>query len=124
MYVSLALALLLLVVMAWLILRPFLSVAPATAAAPPVVVPPKDLRRTPAAATAVAAAVASPTADAPAAPVPATQTASVDELRASVEAAVAARKAAMMRHSCRGCEAPVDPGDAFCRVCGTRVEEG
>ena len=47
-----------------------------------------------------------------------------DDVRASVEAAIAARKAAMVRHSCGGCGAPVDAGDAFCRACGTRVEEG
>ncbi len=120
MYGYLALSLLLLVVMAWFIFQPFLVPSTVTAnraaARPPIVLPPKD-----ATAKAVAAPAARPAA-------PASQAAaaprSTEDIRASVEAAIAARKAAMVRHSCGGCGAPVDPGDAFCRACGTRVEEG
>ena len=121
MFGYLALSLLLLVVMAWFILQPFLAPATGPTAAratsrPPVVVPPKDLG---APSTVAPAAPASRTAAQPAA-----AARSTDDVCASVEAAIAARKAAMMRHSCSGCSAPVDPGDAFCRACGTRVEEG
>lgn len=117
MFGYLALSLLLLVVMAWFILQPFLAPATVSTAArttsrPPVVTPPKNL------AAPVAAATAAPTA------APAATTRSTDDVRASVEAAIAARKAAMVRHSCGGCDAPVERGDAFCRACGTRVEEG
>ncbi len=118
----LILALVLLVVMAWLILRPFLEGTPvavpadgtaARSATPPVVLPPKDLAaRTAAKAVPVGAAT-----------VEATTPASSDDLRATVEAAIAARKAAMLRHSCDGCGASVDAGDTFCRACGTRVKE-
>jgi hypothetical protein len=126
MYVYLALALLLLVVMAWFILQPFLAPSGAPAAAaparatsrPPVVTPPKTVAR--AATVATAATVAS----APQAPAATAPSRSAEDVRASVEAAIAARKAAMVRHSCDGCGAPVDAGDAFCRACGTRVEEG
>jgi hypothetical protein len=118
MYAYLAIALLLLVVMAWFVLQPFLapagaSSAPRTANRPPVVTPPRNLS---AGATASVAAVSAAAATGPCR--------STEDVRASVEAAIAARKAAMVRHSCGGCSAPVDAGDAFCRACGTRVEEG
>ena len=125
MFGYLVMSLLLLVVMAWFVLSPFLVPAGATrtSSRPPVVTPPST----------VAARTA--TASEPAAPKPAAaattatsksaaQMRTEEELRASVEAAIAARKAAMVRHSCGGCGAPVDAGDAFCRACGTRVEEG
>ena len=44
-----------------------------------------------------------------------------DEVRASVEAAIAARKAALRAQHCTSCEAVVEDGDAFCRSCGTKV---
>lgn len=123
MFAYLAMSLLLLVVMAWFILQPFLLPAGATArtsARPPVVTPPRTV-------TARTTTAPTPTAAAPAAEVSAEKAAAAartqDEIRASVEAAIAARKAAMVRHSCGGCGAPVDPGDSFCRACGTRVEE-
>jgi len=122
MFVYLALSLLLLVVMAWFILAPFLVPATSSAAArtsskAPVVLPPKDLAAT-------ATPTAKPAAATRTATEPATPARSTEDVRASVEAAIAARKAAMVRHSCDGCGAPVDRGDAFCRACGTRVEEG
>ena len=120
MFAYLVIALLLLVVMAWFVLQPFLAPSGAVATAarrPPVVTPP----RAPKAAVPVASAVAVPAAPTTARSAPARSEA---EIRADVEAAIAARKAAMVRHSCGGCAAPVDPGDAFCRACGARVEEG
>jgi RNA polymerase subunit RPABC4/transcription elongation factor Spt4 len=42
-------------------------------------------------------------------------------VRASVEAAIAARKAALRARHCTTCEAVVEDGDAFCRSCGTKV---
>ena len=121
MFGYLALSLLLLVVMAWFILQPFLVPATASTSArttsrPPVVTPPKNLAAPVAAATATAAAA--PTA------APAATTRSTDDVRASVEAAIAARNAAMVRHACVGCCAPVELGDWFCRACGTRGGEG
>lgn len=121
MFVYLALSLLLLVVMAWFILAPFLvpatsSTAARTSSKAPVVLPPKDLAATTTPTAKPAAATRTAT--------PATPARSTEDVRASVEAAIAARKAAMVRHSCDGCGAPVDRGDAFCRACGTRVEEG
>jgi hypothetical protein len=139
MSIYLVLALVLLVVMAWLILRPFLDPAAATAVsasavaygtsaggAPPIVLPPKDLgsASTATAAPAAVAATAPGVAATTGTTARSTATpASTDELRASVEAAIAARKAAMVRHSCDGCSAPVDAGDSFCRACGTPVKE-
>jgi len=52
-----------------------------------------------------------------ASPVPA----SSDAVRAQVEAAIAARKAALQAKPCTACEATIEPGDAFCRSCGTKV---
>jgi len=52
-----------------------------------------------------------------AAPAPA----SSDDVRAQVEAAIAARKAVLQAKPCSGCDATVQPGDAFCRSCGTKV---
>ena len=128
MFGYLVMSLLLLVVMAWFVLSPFLVPAGAvrTSSRPPVVTPPSSVAARaattaqPAAAKPAAAATTAATATSKSA----AQTRTEEELRASVEAAIAARKAAMVRHSCGGCGAPVDAGDAFCRACGTRVEEG
>ena len=46
---------------------------------------------------------------------------SSDDVRASVEAAIAARKAALKAKHCTACEAVLEDGDAFCRSCGTKV---
>jgi hypothetical protein len=132
-------AFLLLVVMLFLILRPFLL-----GTAEPVTGLPVDLNdpgakarsmakvarvgRAPEAAAAVATAeVVEDASDAAseeqvavvgdAAPAPA----SGDDIRAQVEAAIAARKAALQARPCTACEAKVEPGDAFCRACGTKV---
>ena len=129
MYAYLILGLLLLVTMAWFVLHPFLE--PATAGKPPVVLPPAAaFTATPPAtplATAVPAATvvdaSAVTADAATEPPVAAHSQTPDQLRAEIEAAIAARKAAMMRHSCAGCGATTDVGDAFCRSCGTRVKE-
>ena len=102
----LVLGLLLLVSMAWMVLHPFL--VPATAGRPPIVLPP---------------ATASATTEVPSSPPVMTHAKSPEELRADIEAAINARKAAMMRHSCAGCGTTVDAADAFCRSCGTRVKE-
>jgi len=129
----LILGLLLLVSMAWLVLHPFLE--PAASGQPPIVLPPtaafsaSSVATPPVAASPVAASAAvtateaeTPT-EAPTEPPVAPHAKTPDELRAEIEAAIAARKAAMMRHSCSGCGATVDAGDAFCRSCGTRVKE-
>ena len=125
MYAYLILGLLLLVTMAWFVLHPFLE--PATAGKPPVVLPPAAaFTATPLASAATAATVvdaSAVTADAPTDPPVAPHLRTPDELRAEIEAAIAARNAAMMRHSCAGCGATTDVGDAFCRSCGTRVKE-
>ena len=44
-----------------------------------------------------------------------------DDVRASVEAAIAARKAALKAKHCSSCEAVLEDGDAFCRSCGTKA---
>ncbi len=126
----LVLGLLLLVSMAWMVLHPFLE--PAVSGQPPIVLPPvtasavarEDVAGTVATATADAATL-SPAAglEQPSSPPVMSHAKSPDELRADIEAAIAARKAAMMRHSCAGCGATVDAADAFCRSCGTRVKE-
>jgi len=96
----LVLSLLLLAGCAWLVVQPFLATR------------------------AVAVVVPAAAAPAAAAPVRATAPAqSSEELRASIEAAVAARKAAMLRKPCPSCGTTPDTGDAFCRSCGTRIEE-
>ncbi len=46
---------------------------------------------------------------------------SSDDVRASVEAAIAARKAALKAKHCTACEAVLEDGDAFCRSCGTKA---
>jgi hypothetical protein len=46
---------------------------------------------------------------------------STADVRASVEAAIAARKAALKARHCSSCEAVLEDGDAFCRACGTKV---
>ena len=51
----------------------------------------------------------------------ASASASSDDVRAQVEAAIAARKAALQAKPCTACEARIEPGDAFCRSCGTKV---
>jgi hypothetical protein len=116
--------------MAWMVLHPFLE--PAASGQPPIVLPPATpfaaapdgVASTVATVTAGAAALA-PAAglEQPSSPPVMAHAKSPEELRADIEAAIAARKAAMMRHSCAGCGATVDAGDAFCRSCGTRVKE-
>jgi len=117
----LVLGLLLLVSMAWMVLHPFLE--PAASGQPPIVLPPVT-------ASAVAredvdAATLAPAAglEQPSSPPVMAHAKSPEELRADIEAAISARKVAMMRHSCAGCGATVDAADAFCRSCGTRVKE-
>ena len=121
----LILGLLLLVSMAWLVLHPFLE--PAASGRPPLVLPPTAALA--ATSTSSARDVAADVAAAPvtsvgptAAPV-AMHATSPEQLRAEIEAAIAARKAAMVRHSCAGCGTTLDAGDAFCRSCGERVKE-
>ena len=65
---------------------------------------------------------AAPVAEKPAAPTtPPVLGSSSDDVRASVEAAIAARKAALKAKHCTACEAVLETGDAFCRSCGTNV---
>jgi hypothetical protein len=85
------------------------AAAPAAAAAPTTT----DLDE-----EAVPATVAEKVAAATAPPVMGT---SSDDVRASVEAAIAARKAALKAKHCTACEAVLQDGDAFCRSCGTKV---
>ena len=138
MNVYLIAAIVLLVAMLFLVLRPWLL------ATEPVGDGPVDLsdpaakarsvarvervsRPTGAAATATTAVAldeaseAAPTAivDAPVAPP--VMGSSSDDVRASVEAAIAARKAALKAKHCTACEAVLEDGDAFCRSCGTKV---
>jgi cytoskeletal protein RodZ len=60
-------------------------------------------------------------ADAAPAAAPEAASAPTGDVRASVEAAIAARKAALRARHCTTCEAVVEDGDAFCRSCGTKV---
>ena len=137
----LLIAFLLLVVMLFLILRPVLlgTAEPATGMPVDLSDPVAKARsmakvervgRAPEAAAAVATVDVDNRDDAPeaaseaqvtvvedAAPVPA----SSDDIRAQVEAAIAARKAVLQAKPCSGCDATVQPGDAFCRSCGTKV---
>jgi len=112
MFAYLVLGLLLLVSMAWMVLHPFLE--PSASGQPPIVLPPV---------TASAAQSRGVGVEEPSSPPAMSHAKSPDELRADIEAAIAVRKAAMMRHSCAGCGATVDAADAFCRSCGTRVKE-
>ena len=134
-------AFLLLVVMLFLILRPFLLGTTEAVSGVPVglsdpgakarsMAKVERVGRAPEAAAEVAIvdlAVSDDTSDAvpeeqvavveDAAPAPA----SSDDVRAQVEAAIAARKAVLQAKPCSGCDATVQPGDAFCRSCGTKV---
>jgi hypothetical protein len=78
-----------------------------------------------AAATATAAVTAddaeAPVADAPPVDDSSVHDVSTADVRASVEAAIAARKAALKARHCSSCEAVLEDGDAFCRACGTKV---
>ena len=115
----LVIGLLLLVTMAYLVLHPFL--VPHAVGEPPIVLPPVALTTATAAPEMETTAVVVEHPTDPPAVQPRARTA--EELRADVELAIAARKAAMLRHSCPGCGASVDNADAFCRSCGTRVKE-
>jgi len=46
---------------------------------------------------------------------------SADDVRARVEALIAARKAELSAPKCSGCNTTVSPDDAFCRSCGTKL---
>lgn len=126
-------AFVLLVVMLFLVLRPFLlaSVEPLPVSGPdgsgtargPVAT---AQRAAPAPRAAPTAAVAAPTgpatatvAESPVAtgPAPAAET----DVRTAVEAAIAARKAALRARHCTSCDATIGDGDAFCRSCGAKV---
>ena len=126
----------LLVVMVFLILRPF--VAPAIVGVPNAEGPDADLTDAAARARAAArvesvavvdaapATTAVPTAPPTAAAV-APVVASGGDVRASVEAAIAARKAALSGAApadtaghCPSCQSSVEPDDAFCRACGAK----
>ena len=110
-------AFVLLVGMLFLVLRPFLlaGVDPVAATA--------DLAARPVPAPQVAASPTTTTA-VPPAQAPGTA-ASVDtaesDVRARVEAVIAARKAALRVRHCPGCDGVVEDGDVFCRSCGTKV---
>ena len=121
-------AFVLLVVMLFLVLRPFLlaSVDPlpvsgpdGSGSAPSPTVQRVAPAPAPRATTTVAAAVAPAAMDAPAA----TDRAPIAEpdVRTAVEAAIAARKAALRARHCTACDATIGDGDAFCRSCGTKV---
>ncbi len=43
------------------------------------------------------------------------------DVRATVEAAIAARKAALRGRHCPGCDGRIEDGDVFCRSCGAKV---
>lgn len=125
----------LLVAMLVLILRPFVVAAPAAAlgdAQPPAsdaaararaVARVDTVARSAQAAAPVTTATTTATATATT-----TAPAGTDDVRASVEAAIAARKAALSGTApqgdttphCPSCQSAVDPDDAFCRSCGTQ----
>ena len=110
---TLVLAFLLLVVMAFLVLRPFLVAAPAvgTLGAPDLDMAEVETDLPPTAVPVTAGVTATQSA-APAV-----------DVRTSVEAAIAARKAATRTHACTGCGRTVEPEDHFCRSCGVAVAE-
>jgi hypothetical protein len=114
----------LLVIMLFLMVRPFLApaAAPAAVSAPdvPAPTPSPALRAAAVAAAAPAAGAVIDVSDASAtaraaadeSPAPA------DDVRSKVEAAIAARKAALRTVPCVSCGTALEPGDAFCRSCG------
>jgi len=135
MNIYLVAAFVLLLVMLWLVLRPFLFAAePALATAGATTdagatarsVAKVERVRRPARAARTATAVV--VADSPeiddsvaAETVAEPTTTATDDVRASVEAVIAARKAALRSKHCASCDAAVEIGDAFCRSCGTKV---
>ena len=112
-------AFLLLIVMLFLVLRPFLlaSVEPVVEAGPAPTLPRVESAARPVAASATAVA----TAPAVTTSVPEAAPAAQSDVRASVEAAIAARKAALKARHCPGCDGTIEDGDVFCRSCGTKV---
>jgi hypothetical protein len=112
-------AFVLLVVMLFLVLRPFLlaSVEPVAEVGPVPVAPRTERAARPAAASTATIATE------PAATTTVTDTAPAaqTDVRASVEAAIAARKAALKARRCPGCDGMIEDGDVFCRSCGTKV---
>jgi hypothetical protein len=135
MNVYLILAFVLLLAMLFLVLRPWLLATEPVADGPVDLADPAAKARSVArvervsrpvetATTAAAVAVATDEASVEevAAPVgPPVMGSSSDDVRASVEAAIAARKAALKAKHCTACEAVLEDGDAFCRSCGTKV---
>ncbi len=143
MNVYLIAAFVLLLAMLALVLRPFLYATEPTLDGPVDLSDPAAKARSvarvervarPAATTAAASAattttdtpddepVPAPVAEKVAAPAsPPVMGTSSDDVRASVEAAIAARKAALKAKHCAACEAVLEDGDAFCRSCGTKV---
>jgi hypothetical protein len=110
-------AFVLLVGMLFLVLRPFLlaGVEPVPAVAdvaPRPVVTTQRVATAPPATDTPAADASAGTASAPAAGT---------DVRAAVEAAIAARKAALRVRHCTTCEGTIEDGDVFCRSCGTKV---
>jgi hypothetical protein len=119
----------LLVVMVFLVLRPFVVADPVAATGPTGTA----TATTDAAARARAAAKVETVAHVETATTTATERTAPkpvpagDDVRASVEAAIAARKAALSGTApvaaeprCSSCESAVDPDDAFCRSCGAQ----
>jgi len=114
----------LLAAMLYLIVRPFLSspreVSEADVAHEAIAVPVPA----PISVGAVAAAVAETPVVSPdeaVAPTTAPAAESADDVRARVEALIAARKAELSAPKCSGCNTAVSPDDAFCRSCGTKL---
>lgn len=112
-------AFVLLVGMLFLVLRPFLlaSVDPAIGAGSVSTVPRVETAPRPVATTATAVATESVVTTSAPDVAPATQS----DVRATVEAAIAARKAALKARHCPGCDGTIEDGDVFCRSCGTKV---
>jgi hypothetical protein len=142
MNVYLILAFVLLLAMLFLVLRPWLLATEPALEGPVDVTDPAARARSvariervgrpaDAATETTAAVVLDPVAEAVAEPVaepvveggaaPPVMASSSDDVRASVEAAIAARKAALKAKHCTACEAVLEDGDAFCRSCGTKV---
>jgi hypothetical protein len=116
----------LLAVMLYLIVRPFLTapreVSDADVAHEAIAIPVAATVSVGAATATAEVADAAVVSDQPAvAAAPVAPTESTDDVRARVEALIAARKAELSAPKCSGCNTAVSPDDAFCRSCGTKL---
>jgi hypothetical protein len=116
----------LLAVMLYLIVRPFLTtpreVSDADVAHEAIAIPVAATVSVGAVTTTAEVAEPAVVNDEPAvATAPVAPAESADDVRARVEALIAARKAELSAPKCSGCNTAVSPDDAFCRSCGTKL---